>query len=372
MTSPHHILFISANLGGGGAERALVNIINHLDRARFQPHLALFQKQGVFLAELAPDVPVYEIQPTDHGAFHRNWVRMRAIRRLCDRLHPALVVSIKWQVNFSAALTSSTLGLGCPLITNEQVALSRLLASAWQRHIFWPAARHIYRRVARIVTISRGIAIELARRLALPPDKFRVIHNPIAVTEIRRQAEEPVDVPPTTYPLLVAVGRLDPQKNLPLLFRAIARVVQEQPVMLYVLGEGRERPHLEALIQSLGLQAYIHLLGFQHNPYAYLKQADLFVLSSDYEGMANVLVEALAVGAPVVATDCPYGPREVLADGRYGRLVPPGDEIALAQAILCALRERANYDPAVLRRRADEFAVERIVPQYEQLFEEIL
>ncbi|MCX7681258.1 MAG: glycosyltransferase [Anaerolineae bacterium] len=372
MTSSHCILFITANLGGGGAERALVNVINHLDRARFRPHLALFQREGVFLGELAPDVPVYELQPTDHGPLHRNWVRMRAIRRLCDRLRPALVMSVKWQVNFSAALTDSILGLGCPLITNEQVALGQLLQSAWQRYVFWPTARHLYRRVARIVAISQGIAVEMARRLALPLDKFRVIHNPIAVTEVRRQAAQPVDISPMACPLLVAVGRLDPQKNLPLLFRAVARVMQEQPVMLYVLGEGRERPRLEALIQSLGLQSHIHLLGFQRNPYAYVKRADLFVLSSDYEGFANVLVEALAVGTPVVATDCPYGPREILADGQYGRLVPPGDESALAQAILAALQERANCDRAALQRRADEFAVERIVPQYEQLLTEVL
>ncbi len=372
MTQPRRVLLITANLGGGGAERALVNIINHLDRARFQPHLALFQKEGVFLAELASDVPIYELQPTDRGALHRNWVRLRAIRRLCDQLQPALVMSVKWQVNFSAALTDDLLRLGCPLITNEQAALSRLLEPAWQRHVFWPVARRAYRRVARIVAISTGIAVELGQRLALPPDKFRVIHNPVAVDEIRRQAEQAVDIPPTAHPLLVAVGRLAPEKNLPLLFRAVGRIVREQPVTLYVLGEGRERPRLEDLIQSLGLQSHIHLLGFQRNPHAYVKRADLFVLSSDYEGFANVLVEALAVGTPVVATDCPYGPREVLADGQYGRLVPPGDEAALAQAIRSALQDRARYDKTTLQRRADEFSIARIVPQYEQLFAELL
>lgn len=372
MTSPHRILFISANLGGGGAERALVNIINRLDRDRFQPRLALFQKQGVFLEELSPDVPVVEIQPTDYGPLHRNWVRMRAIRRLCDQLQPALVMSVKWQVNFIVALTHAVVGLGCPVVVNEQVSLSRHLERAWQRLVFWPFARRAYRRLARVVAISQGIACELERRLALPPDKFRVIHNPVDVAEVRRQAEQPVDAPFTTHPLLVAVGRLDPQKNLPLLFHAIRRIVQEQPVTLYVLGEGSERPRLEALIQSLGLQSHIHLLGFRRNPYAYVKRADLFVLSSDYEGFANVIVEALAVGTPVVATDCPYGPREILADGQYGWLTPPGDEAALAQAILSVLQGRVRYDPATLQRRADEFSIERIAPQYEQLFHELL
>jgi glycosyltransferase involved in cell wall biosynthesis len=374
MTRSEPVLFVIANLGGGGAERALVNIINGLDRSRFRPHLALFQKEGVFLPELAADVPVYEIQPTDHGVLHRNWVRMRAIKRLCEQLEPALVMSVNWQVNLVVAVADWLLRLGCPVVTNEQVALSRHLAGAWQRHVFWVVARRIYRRVAAVVTISEGIASELQGGLALPSGQFRVIHNPIAIAQIRQRAENTADIPATSHPVLVAVGRLDPQKNYPLLLRAIRRVVQEQPVTLSVIGEGRDRPRLQSLLQSLGLEPFVHLLGFQSNPYAYIKRADLFVLSSDYEGFANVIVEALAVGTPVVATDCPYGPAEILADGQYGRLVPPGDEQALAEAILSLLR-----DPAARHRlsaaglaRAEAFSVERLVPIYERLFAEVL
>jgi len=373
-SQPYRLMFVAPNLGGGGAERALVNIINYLDRSRFQPHLALFQKTGVFLKELAPDVPVYEVQPTDYGLPQRNWVRVWAIKRLCDWLQPALVMSVTWQVNFIAALTGSLFQLNCPLVTNEQVALSRHLKTAWQRHIFWPVARRVYRRITKIVTISEGIAAELQHGLALPHDKFQIIYNPVAVAEIRQRADQAVGMVSLPHPLLVAVGRLDPQKNFPLLFGAIKRVVQEQPVTLYVLGEGSARPHLESLIRSLGLQSCVHLLGFQCNPYAYVKQADLFVLSSDYEGFANVIVEAMAVGTPVVATDCPYGPRDILAGGQYGILVPPGDEEALAQAILAYLKnpgQRSQMEP-IVQRRAEVFSVEEIVPQYERLFSELL
>jgi len=365
------ILFITATLGGGGAERALVNIVNHLDRGRFQPHLALFQNEGVFLEDLAPDVPVYELQPTDRGAFHRSWVRLRAIRRLCAKLRPALVMSVMWQANFVTALADNLLGLGCPLVTNEQVALGRHLRQAWQRHVFWPLARRLYRRVAKVVTISHGIAVELQERLRLPADRFQVIHNPVDVRRIREEAERAVDIPAEAHPILVAAGRLIPQKNYPLLFRAVSRVVQEQPVTLYVMGEGDERPRLERLIQSLELQSHVHLLGFQRNPYAYVKQADLFVLSSDYEGFANVVVEAMAVGTPVVATDCPYGPAEVLANGEYGTLVPPGDEEALAQAILSSLKS-PKHNWAAIEQRAQCFSAEQIVPQYARLFLELL
>jgi glycosyltransferase involved in cell wall biosynthesis len=137
------------------------------------------------------------------------------------------------------------------------------------------------------------------------------------------------------------------------------------------MGEGDERPRLERLIQSLELQSHVHLLGFQRNPYAYVKQADLFVLSSDYEGFANVVVEAMAVGTPVVATDCPYGPAEVLANGEYGTLVPPGDEEALAQAILSSLKS-PKHNWAAIEQRAQCFSAEQIVPQYARLFLELL
>ena len=143
---------------------------------------------------------------------------------------------------------------------------------------------------------------------------------------------------------------------------------------LYILGEGSERPRLEKLIQDLGLHPVVRLLGFQPNPYATMRQADVFVLSSDYEGFGNVIVEAMALGVPVIATDCPYGPREILAGGKYGVLVPPGDEQALADAILSLLR-----DPDARRRlgveakkRAEEFSVEKIVLSYERLFLELV
>ena len=367
---PYPVLFIAPNLGGGGAERALVNVINYLDRSRFQPHLALFQKEGVFLETLAPDVPIYEIQPKDHAFLHRNWVRLRAIKRLCDQIRPALVMSVLWQANIVTLLTDKCFDLACPVVVNEQIALKRDLQAKWQRYPFWPLARDMYKRTAKIVTISSGIASELQEMLSLPFDKFQVIHNPISLGDIREQSALGSPSLPVTHPCLVAVGRLARQTNYPLLFRAVCKVVKEEPVYLYVLGEGPERPHLSKMIRDLDLEPFVHLLGFQHNPYAQMRQADIFVLSSEYEGFSNVIVEAMALGVPVVATDCPYGPREVLADGRYGLLVAPGDESALAEAILFLLRnpdERRRLGTQA-QERAEDFSVQKIVPSYESLF----
>lgn len=368
--TPYPILFVISNLGGGGAERALLNLVNRLDRTRFQPYLALYQKEGTFLRELALDVPVYEIQPIGYGFLHRNWARVRAVKRLCGQLRPVLIMSALWQVNIVVLLTDTLFDLGCPIVTSEHTALKIDLRSKWQRHIYWPLAREAYRHAAKVVAVSKGIASELCETLSLPPDKFSVIHNPVALDEIRDLSMLSSTSLSIARPCLVAVGRLARPKNYPMLIRAMSRVAEATPVHLYILGEGLERSCLEELIRDLNLQAVVHMLGFQRNPYTYMRQADVFVLSSDYEGFGNVIVEAMGLGVPVIATDCPYGPREILADGEYGVLVPTGDERALAEAILSLL-----HDPDTRRRlgekakrRAEEFSVEKIVRRYERLF----
>ncbi len=362
-------------MGGGGAERALVNILNHLDRSRFEPHLALFQKEGVFLDDLPGDLPIYEIQPEDHGFLHRNRTRLRAIKRLSNCLHPDLIMSVQWQVNSVVLLTHALLDLNCPVVVNEQVALRRGSTAIWQRRLFWPLARRVYKLAAKVVTISQGIASELQEELSLPADHFRIINNPVSLTEIREQpSQHPLDRPPDTTPRLIAVGRLEKQKNYPLLLRAINRVIEIEPVRLDILGEGSERPHLEALIQTMELEQQVHLLGFQPNPFSYMAEADIFVLSSDFEGFGNVIVEAMALGKPVIATDCPYGPAEILANGEHGMLVPPADEQALAEAILRLIRDpdaRAKLS-AKAEERAEDFSVHQIVPRYQRLFTELI
>ncbi|MFH1881982.1 MAG: glycosyltransferase [Planctomycetota bacterium] len=371
---PYALLFIAPNLGGGGAERALVNIVNHLDRAHFRPHLALFQCEGVFLRELASDVPVHEIQPTERGFMRRNWVRAKALRRLYKEVQPALIMSILWQANAVTLLAAGLWRFPIPIVINEQTAPQASLRSDPRRRLLWPIASRLYCRTSHIVFISQGIAAEVVGRLPIAPERISVIHNPVFIHQVVERARQTVNFRAPNTPAVLAIGRLVPLKNYPLLLHAIALVRQQQNVGLYILGEGPERAIIENLAATLGISTQVHLLGFQSNPYPYLAQADLFALSSDHEGFGNVLVEAMSLGIPVVATDCPYGPREILADGKYGLLVPPNDEQALAEAILSLLRE-----PDTRRRlgrkakkRAEDFSVEKIIPQYEQLFLDLI
>jgi len=166
-------------------------------------------------------------------------------------------------------------------------------------------------------------------------------------------------------PVILGAGRLNPQKNFSLLLRAFAGVRQQRSARLIIMGEGPQRPELEKLAQDLGVAADVALPGYVANPYAAFSRANLFVLSSDYEGLGNVLIEAMACGCPVVATDCPSGPREILSDGRYGALPPVGDAKAMAEAMACTLEAPCSAD--MLRQRADFFSLEASVKGYLRL-----
>jgi glycosyltransferase involved in cell wall biosynthesis len=225
----------------------------------------------------------------------------------------------------------------------------------------------VYPLAERIVTVSRGVADDLATCTGLPRVTIGTIYNPILTTEIAEKAQAPIShtwLPPTAIPVILGVGRLVPQKDFPTLLKAFAHVHRKQPARLLILGEGRERAKLEALASELGIAEKVSLPGFEPNPYAFMSQASVFVLSSAWEGLPNALIEALACGCPVVSTNCPSGPQEILGNGAFGPLVPVGEDRALAEAILHTLEQPPNSDR--LRSRAAEFDIQTIAQQYLQ------
>jgi glycosyltransferase involved in cell wall biosynthesis len=200
--------------------------------------------------------------------------------------------------------------------------------------------RHCYSGADEIVAVSKGVAADLGVRCCLPWHRIKVIYNPVLTPELLEKAREPVEHPwlaPNQPPVVLGVGRLTIQKDFSTLLRAFAQVRQRRPAKLLILGEGDQRRQLEALSRELGVDGHVCLAGYRENPHAYMARAQVFVLSSIYEGFGLVLVEAMASGVPVVSTDCESGPREVLQDGRYGTLVPIGNVEALAQGITAQL-----------------------------------
>jgi glycosyltransferase involved in cell wall biosynthesis len=257
---------------------------------------------------------------------------------------------------------------GFKVVTNEQTTPSLSIRSQPAAGTVLKMMRRLYPKADRIVAISQGVADDLISLLNLPHEKVTVIHNPVITPELFEQAKQPVSHPwfeQNRLLVILAVGRLTKAKDYPTLFRAFSLVRQVRPAKLLILGEGEERANLERLAIELGIQNDVSMPGFVDNPFAFMAKASVFVLSSAWEGFGNVLVEALACGCPVVATDCRSGPREILDNGRYGRLVPVGDHEALAKAILETLDNPdfpANRQTRL--QRAMEFSVDAAVDKY--------
>ena len=373
----HKLLLVLPSLGGGGAERASIDLLRGIRRDRFEPSLALFAHSGPFLKQVPADVRVHDL----HG---QNQYDARLVWRLSLLLRhekPDIILSVLRYANLITLLARPLSGAGARVVVNEQNLPSAEFAAFGGAAVKGWALKELYPRADLVTAISHGIARELTSLYGLPEEKVEVICNPVDVARVLALAEEPTrhawlqsGPGASDAPVLMAAGRLHRQKGFPHLIRAFAAVRRVRPCKLVILGEGPDRSRLEKLVVGLGLCDDVALPGFDENPYSAMRHATAFVLSSLYEGFGNVLVEALAVGTPVVSTRCPVGPDEIITDGVTGLLVPPADDEALAQSILRIL------DDSELRRklsangpaRAADFGLERSVAQYESAFERLL
>lgn len=359
-----HVLFFTSELGGGGAEKHLVRVANHLDRSRFRVSVAVLRGGGSYEADLAGDVQL-------HPLGVRGLVQgVLPLSRLMRQERPDVVCSVMDHVNCLAIAATRILRNRPPVVACVQVATSM----EWEREpslrkrVLLRAMRYLYPSAARVVAISEGVRQDLQRFVLGIEERTIVIYNAGMDEAVEQLAVEP-DVSLSRdlgVPLLVACGRLTEQKGFLHLLRALALVREHIPAELWVLGEGDQRAALETEVRRLGLERAVRLAGFQRNPYPYMREADVFVLSSLWEGFGNVVTEAMAVGTPVVATDCPHGPAEIIQHGESGLLVPPGDPRALAEAILRVLRDGALRQRLAEqgRKRSEAFTAPAIAEQY--------
>jgi glycosyltransferase involved in cell wall biosynthesis len=241
-------------------------------------------------------------------------------------------------------------------------------AQPWKARAIRALYRRAYALADRIICQSDYMLQDLAANLGLRKGKLVRIYNPVDIDRIRDLADQGTCPYPEGRPRLVAVGKLAYQKGYDLLLPALAQLRQRHPrAILSILGEGEERAALEAQAADLGLEGSVRFLGFRDNPYPYLKHADLFVLASRYEGFANVILEAMACGKPVVATDCPGGNREAVEPGVTGWLTRAGDAASLADAMLTAVDALPGIDPELIRARCRAlYSVDRIRAEYEE------
>jgi len=259
-------------------------------------------------------------------------------------------------------------GVDTRIVLSERVQLSERVAhlrghARW-RHLPSLIAR-FYPEAAGVVAVSHGVARDLAATSGLPRESIAVLPNPVVSPRLLALAEVPLDHPwfaAGQPPVILAAGRLHPQKDFTTLLHAFAWLRQARAARLLILGEGKERQALERSAREWGVSEDVAMPGYAENPFAYMRRARVFALSSRYEGLPGVLIQALACGCPSVSTDCPSGPREILQDGRLGPLVPVGDAEALAQAISSCLDAPVPRD--VLREGVAQYAVAAATDAY--------
>ncbi len=349
------------SLRGGGAERMMLNLARGFAERGLTVRLILAKAEGPYLDRVPPGVQMIDLEA------RRVLMSLPGLVRYLKHRQPAALLSTLPNANVVALWARRIAGVPTRVVVRESNMLSQVARhTALTRVRLLPfMARCFYPWADGIVAVSQGVAEDLAHITGLPLHRIRVIYNPVVTPELLEKAKEPVNHPwfnPGKPPVIIGVGRLTRQKDFSTLIRAFALVRQRRPARLIILGEGEERPLLNTLIRELGLAGDVALPGFVGNPYAYVARAAVFVLSSIWEGLPNVLIEALATGTPVVSTDCESGPAEILENGKYGRLVPVGDVDALAEAILATLN--APLAGEILRSRAREFSLECITDQY--------
>jgi len=297
------------------------------------------------------------------------------LARYLRRQTPDILFAAKVDANLVALLARRYAGVRTRMIVSERESYATKVhqSSRWRWRYVVPAIRRLYPEADAIVAVSEGTADSFRRVTGRDWPRLRVCYNPVVDSNVTARADADPEhawfAADRGTPVILGVGRLEARKGFDVLIRAVARVRRSRSVRLVILGEGPDRAALEELAAAEGIGHAVHMPGWRDNPFAFMARADLFVLASDYEGLPGVLIQAMACGCSVVSTDCPDGPREILADGQYGALVPPRDPEALSRAIATALDGPRDRD--ALRARAADFRVDTALDAYEALFREV-
>lgn len=349
------------DIADGGAERVLLALAANFIKQGLAVDLVLGKAGGPHMANVPPGVRVIDLDAP--RMLHSIVPLVKYLRG--ER--PATLLATQIHVVLCAILAKMIACVPVRLVLREANTLS--VDCRENRTLKWRltflAARHLYRFADAIIAVSRGVADDLQRHIAAGRDKIITINNPVALDAIAAQAEEEPGgawFRANMAPVVIGVGRLTKQKDFVTLIKAFALVRRHRAAKLLIIGEGEDRQELEQLAAGLGLADDVMLPGFVVNPFACLARAAVFVLSSAWEGFPNVLVQAMACGTPVVATDCPSGPDEILEAGKYGPLVPIGDVAALAAAIEKTLDQPVSAES--LRQKCREYNEADITEQY--------
>lgn len=364
------IAFFLPTLNFGGIEANSIRLANSLLESKYDVEFVLGIAEGEYLDRLNRSFKVINFK-------EKSSIKMiKPLAKYMRENNPDIVYTggeganiIVMIAKFFSPKTKVIISIRTNLTTEYKESQYR------RKKILYPLlSKYLYKRAEGIIAVSKGVADNASAFLKLPRNKISVIYNPIIDDELYEMMEKEVDhqwLKNDNYKVIISVGRLVNQKNFKYLIKVFKEVNKEKPyTRLIILGEGPEKEMLQELIEEYELQNVVSLLGFVQNPYKYMKSSDLFVLSSKWEGFGNVIVEALATGLPIVSTNCPNGPDEILDYGKYGRLVEMNDVHQMKLAILKEL-EFPLIDRITREKRANHFSVEIAKEKYLELFDDI-
>lgn len=373
----YKITFLITIFKGAGAERNVINLVNYFNKTRYRVSVVAGRIEGDFGNQLRKDVELIN--------FNVSCLLFLffALVRYLRREKPDILVSALPHVNTISMMAKVFSRVPTKIILTEHTIFSLIPQTARTfyrkivaKFILPHFMRFFYPLADSIVCVSRGVAEDLSKVIG-PLDKIRIIHNPVIDKDIYFLSKEPLGEDFLLFnkdvPTIIAAGRLVKAKDHSNLLRALKIVLGKRLVRLVILGEGPEEKNLKNYASELKISQYVHFLGFKSNPYKYMVNSSVFVMSSIREGFGNAIVEAMALGRPVIATDC-GGPREIIEDGKNGILIPAGNEKFLADAILNILN-----NPSLAQKlsnegikRAQNFTIEKGFRKYEEIFNELL
>ena len=370
MGNKKKVMFVISSLSGGGAQRVVVSLINHLPADRYDVVLVLLEDKKGHQEHLRDSVKIVQLNKKSRWDFPRLVFQLM---REVKHYQPQVVISFLHYVNIVTLIVHLLTGKKYKVIVSERnyppIYLKRIRfgnLKGWLMKV-------LYRKADFIISNSKLIQKALEEEFHVASNKIKTIYNPVPLKEIECNSTEPIDHPFFLVhdgKIVISIGRFVPQKRMDRLVRAFALASQkDKNCYLIILGAGPLANDLCDLVKQLDIEDRVAFPGFTTNPYAWLAKCDLFVLSSDYEGFPNVILEAMACGVPVIATDCPSGPGEIITNGENGILVPLNNDQALAESMMTLLSDSNLRDQLgrAGKIKAYDFRVEKILPEYESV-----
>lgn len=356
-----NVAIILHDLRMGGAERVMLQLAEALSKDGVPVELILAHAEGALLSKVPENVRIVDLNVNNPLTMLVKVIQYLRVNKPKALISPFEVTSL---VAVLAKFLSRT---STRIVVRLSVALSKHKRVWFKKLLERIAVSLFYRFADAIIAVSHGVANDFSLYTGISVNRIIVIYNPIISEQFMRDKDEALDQPLLNndhLPTILGVGRLTEQKDFHTLINAFALVEKKRPTRLIILGEGEERKTLEAMARQLNIQDSVHFPGIVLNPMAFMKKASVFVLSSRWEGLPGALIQALACGCPVVSTDCPSGPAEILDKGKYGYLVPVGNVEAMTSAIEAVLNGKYRFPP---ESWLDQYKTDVVIGQYKKV-----